>query len=51
MEIDAHLQGLFYLSSRVSSKEAFPPSSFYRNPIEKDAPPPETLSAISQSPQ
>jgi len=50
-ERDAHLQGLFFLSSRVLSKEALPPGSLHRAPMERDAPPPEPLSAISQSPQ
>jgi len=53
IERDAHLQSLFYLSSRVPSKGAVPPGSLHRAPTERerDAPPPEPLSAISQSPQ
>ena len=50
MEIGAHLQNLFYLTSRVPSKEALPPVSLHKGPIERDAPPPEPLSAISKSP-
>jgi len=50
MERDAHLQSLFYLSSRVLSKGALPPVSLHRAPIERDAPPPGPLSSISQSP-
>jgi hypothetical protein len=51
METDAHLQILFYLSSRVPSKGALPPGSLHRAPTEGDAPPLEPLSAISQSPR
>jgi hypothetical protein len=40
-----------YLSSRVHSKGALSPGSLHRAPIERDAPPPELLSAISQSPR
>jgi hypothetical protein len=50
MERVAHLQSLFYLSSKVSSKGAIPPGSLHTVPIETNAPPPEALSAISQSP-
>jgi hypothetical protein len=39
-----------YLSSRVPSKGALPPGSLHRAPIERNAPPPEPLSTISQSP-
>jgi hypothetical protein len=48
---DAHLQSLFYLSSRVPSKGALPLSSLRRAPIERerDAPSSDPLSAISQS--
>jgi len=46
MERDAHLQSLFYLSSRVPSKGALPPGSLYRAPIERITPLPEPLSAI-----
>jgi hypothetical protein len=49
MKRDVHLQSLFYLSSRVPSKGALPPGSLYRAPIERDVPPPELLSTISQS--
>jgi hypothetical protein len=45
MEIDACLQSLFYLSSRVPSKGGSP----NRVPTDRDAPPPESLSTISQS--
>jgi len=51
MERDAYLQSLLYLSSRVPSKGALPSGSLHRAPIKRDAPPPEPLSAISQSPQ
>jgi len=44
MGIDARLQRLFDLSSRVPSKGSFPPISLHRAPIERDAPPPELLS-------
>jgi len=50
MKRDAHLQSFFYLSFRVPSKGALPPGSLHRAPIERDAPPPEPLSTISQSP-
>jgi len=50
MERDAHLQSLFYLS-RVPSKGALPPGSLHRALIERDTPPAEPLSAISESPQ
>jgi hypothetical protein len=36
MERDAHLQNLFYLSSRVPSKGALPPGSLHRAPIERE---------------
>ena len=49
VERDAHLQSLFYLSSRVPIKVALPPVSLHRAPIEREAAPPELLSAISQS--
>jgi len=42
MEIDAHLQSLFYPTARVPSKAVFPSHS---------SPPPQPLSLISQSPQ
>jgi len=48
MERDAHLQSLFYLSSRFPSKGALPPGSLHKNPIERDAPPPEPLSVPSR---
>jgi hypothetical protein len=51
IEIDARLQSLSYLSSRVPSKGALPPGSLHRAVIERDASPPELLSAISQSPR
>jgi len=51
MEIDTCFQSLFYLSSRVPSKGALTPDSLHRAPIERDLPPPEPLSANSQSPQ
>jgi hypothetical protein len=51
MEIDARFQSLFYQSSRVPSKGALPPGSLNRAPIEGDAPPPNPLSAITQSPR
>ena len=50
MERDAHLQSLFYLSSRIPSMGALPPGFLHRTLIEKNTPPPEPLSAISQSP-
>jgi hypothetical protein len=51
MEINARLQSLFYLSSRVPSQGALLPGSIHRAPIERDAPHPELLSAISQIPR
>ena len=42
MEINAHLQSLFYLSARIPRKGAFPSES---------SPHPESLSVISQSPR
>jgi len=50
MERDANLQGLFYISFRVPSKEALPPGSLHRAPTERDTTPPEPLSTIYQSP-
>jgi len=50
MERDARLQSLFYISFRVPSKGALPPGSLHRAPTARDAPPPEPLSTISQSP-
>jgi hypothetical protein len=50
MEIDALLQSLSYLSSIVPSMEALP-GYLLRAPMERDAPPPEPLSATSQSPR
>jgi len=50
MEIDACLQSLFYLASRIPSKGALPPVSLHRAPIERDFPPPEHLSTISHNP-
>jgi len=49
MEIDARLLSVFYLSFRVPSKRALPPGSLHRATIERDAPPQEPLSTISQS--
>ena len=51
MKIDASLQSIFYTSFRVPSKEALPPGSLHRAPIERDTPPPEPISTISQSPR
>jgi len=51
MERDAHLQSIFYLSSRIPSKGALPPGFLHRAPIERDTATPEPLSGISQSPQ
>jgi len=51
MARDAHLQSLFYLSSRVPSKGALPPGFLLKAPIERGAPTPEPLSATSQSHQ
>jgi len=51
MKRDARLQSLFYISFRVPSKGALPPGSLHRAPTERDTPPPEPLSTISQSPQ
>jgi hypothetical protein len=51
MERDARLQDIFYLASRVPSKGALPPGSPHRAPIQRDAPPPEPHSAISESPR
>ena len=47
MTIDTRLQSLFYLSFSVPNKEALPPGSHHRAPIQRDAPSPEPLSAIS----
>jgi hypothetical protein len=35
MEIDAHLQSLFYLSFRVPNQGALPPGSLHRASIER----------------
>jgi len=51
MEIDARLQSFFYLSFRVPNKGALPPDSLHRAPIERDIPPTELLSTITQSPR
>jgi hypothetical protein len=40
----------FYISYRVPSKGALPPGSLNRAPTERDPPPLEPLSTISQSP-
>jgi hypothetical protein len=48
MERDAHLQSLFYLSSRVTSKGALSPGSLHRAP-DTEIPHLKPLSAISQS--
>jgi hypothetical protein len=37
METDAHLQSLFYISSRVFSKGALPLGSLHRAPMKIDA--------------
>jgi hypothetical protein len=50
MESDVCLQSLFYISFRVTSKRALPPGSLHRASTERDTPPPEPLSTISQSP-
>jgi len=36
IEIDAHLQSLFYLTSRVPSKRVLPPGSLHRATIERE---------------
>jgi len=41
----------FYISYRVPSKGALPPGSLNRAPTERDPPPLEPLSTISQSPR
>jgi hypothetical protein len=51
MKRDARLQTLFYIFIRFPSGGALPPGSLHRAPTERDAPPLEPLSAISQSPQ
>jgi len=52
MKRDARLQSLFYISFRVPSEGALPPGSLYRTPHrERDTPPPEPLSTISQNPR
>ena len=43
MERDARLQSLFYISFRVPSKEALPPGSLHRAPMERYTTPPEPL--------
>jgi len=50
MERDARLQSLSYITLGVPNKGDFPPGSLHRAPTERDTPPPEPLSAISQSP-
>ena len=50
METDAHSRSLLNISFGVPSHGAFPAGSLHRAPIERDASPPEPLSAISQSP-
>jgi len=55
MERGARLQNLFYISFRVPSKGALPPGSLQRAPIvrerERETPPQEPLSTISQNPR
>jgi len=51
MERDAHLQSLFYLSSRVPSKGALPPVSLHRAPTKRETASPEPpFSQLSKSP-
>ena len=51
MERDAHLQRIFYLSSKLPSKETLPPGSLQRDPIERDAPNSrDPFSRLSKSP-
>ena len=50
MERDAHLQSLFYISSRVCNKGALPPGSFHRAPIERHPTSRATFSHLSKSP-
>jgi len=52
METDAHSRALLNIFFEVPSNGALSPGSLYRAPIERerDAPPPEPLSAISQCP-
>jgi len=50
MERDACLPSFLYISFRAPSKGALPPGSLHRAPTERDTPPPEPLSTISQSP-
>jgi len=50
MRRDARLQSLFYISFRFPSNGALPPCSLDTSPTERDTPPLEPLSTISQSP-
>jgi hypothetical protein len=51
MEMDTHSRALLYVSFRVSSKGALPPSFPCRAPVERDAPSPEpSFICLSESP-
>ena len=51
MKRHARLQSLFYISFRAPSKGALPSDSVHRAPTERDTPPPEPFSTISQNPR